>query len=99
MSSMTANLGLTLPAGSDWADVSVLNGNFEKIDASVGKKADVGEDGKIPAEQLPEMNYDQAGTAASAVSAHNTDPQAHPAMRAMMLIASVQVKYNMGGEE
>lgn len=52
MSSMTANLGLTLPAGSDWADVSVLNGNFEKIDASVGKKADVGEDGKIPAEQL-----------------------------------------------
>lgn len=95
----TQNLGLNLPEESDWADVATLNENWDKIDEAVAKKAELGADGKIPAEQLPEMNYDQAGTAASAVSAHNTDPQAHPAMRAMMLTASIQVKYNMGGEE
>ena len=96
MSSTTENLGLTLPAGSEYADVAVLNENWEKIDAAVSKKVDVGEDGKIPEDQLPEMNYDPAGTAASAVSEHNTDPQAHPAMRAMMLTAAVQVSYNEG---
>lgn len=35
MSSTTENLGLTLPAGSDWADVAVLNENWKKIDAAV----------------------------------------------------------------
>ena len=35
MSSTTENLGLTLPAGSDWADVQVLNENWKKIDAAV----------------------------------------------------------------
>lgn len=33
--SVTPNLGLTLPAGSDWADVEVLNENWKKIDAAV----------------------------------------------------------------
>lgn len=33
--SVTPNLGLTLPAGSDWADVAVLNQNWEKIDRQV----------------------------------------------------------------
>lgn len=33
--SVTPNLGLTLPAGSDWADVQVLNENWTKIDAAV----------------------------------------------------------------
>lgn len=36
MSSTTANLGLTLPAGSEWADVAVLNENWEKIDKGIG---------------------------------------------------------------
>ena len=35
MSSTTENLGLTLPAGSEWADVEVLNENWEKIDRQV----------------------------------------------------------------
>lgn len=35
MSSTTENLGLTLPAGSEWADVEVLNDNWQKIDAAV----------------------------------------------------------------
>lgn len=35
MSSTTENLGLTLPAGSEWADVAVLNENWKKIDRQV----------------------------------------------------------------
>lgn len=35
MSSTTENLGLTLPAGSEWADVAVLNENWAKIDRQV----------------------------------------------------------------
>ena len=61
----TQNLGLKLPEGSDWADVTALNENMEVLDAAVAGKADVGEDGKIPASQLPEMNYDPAGSAAA----------------------------------
>lgn len=34
--STTANLGMTLPAGTDWADIAVLNANFELIDAAMG---------------------------------------------------------------
>lgn len=33
--SVTPNYELTLPAGSDWADVAVLNRNMEKIDAAL----------------------------------------------------------------
>ena len=59
----TANLGLNLPEESDWAEVATLNENWEKVDEAVAKKAELGADGKIPAEQLPEMNYDKAGSA------------------------------------
>lgn len=59
----TANLGLNLPEESDWAEVATLNENWDKIDEAVAKKAELGADGKIPAEQLPEMNYDKAGSA------------------------------------
>ena len=61
----TANLGLNLPEESDWAEVATLNENWDKIDEAVAKKAELGADGKIPAEQLPEMNYDKAGSAAT----------------------------------
>ena len=61
----TANLGLNLPEESDWAEVATLNENWDKIDEAVAKKAELGADGKIPAEQLPEMNYDTAGSAAA----------------------------------
>ena len=72
----TQNLGLKLPEGSDWADVTALNENMEVLDAAVAGKADVGEDGKIPASQLPEMNYDPAGSAAAVqanLAAHMAD--------------------------
>lgn len=61
----TANLGLNLPEESDWAEVATLNKNWEKVDEAVAKKAELGADGKIPAEQMPEMNYDTAGSAAA----------------------------------
>lgn len=61
----TANLGLNLPEESDWAEVATLNENWEKVDEAVAKKAELGADGKIPAEQLPAMNYDPAGSAAA----------------------------------
>ncbi len=63
--SVTKNLGLTLPAGSDYADVAVLNENWEKVDEAVSKKAELGADGKIPAEQLPDMQFEPAGAAAA----------------------------------
>lgn len=63
--SATSNLGLTLPAGSDYADVAVLNDNWTKIDEAVAKKAELGADGKIPPEQLPEMKFDPSGSAAA----------------------------------
>jgi len=63
--SVTSNLGLTLPAGSDYADVAVLNDNWTKIDEAVSKKAELGADGKVPPEQLPEMKFDPSGSAAA----------------------------------
>lgn len=57
----------------------------------------LGEDGKVPGEYLPEMDYDLSGTAAAAVQAHNQDAGAHPAIQAAMMGASVQVSYNQGG--
>ena len=68
----TQNLGLNLPEESDWADVATLNENWGKVDEAVAKKAELGADGKIPAEQLPEMNYDTAGSA-EAVQTNLTD--------------------------
>ena len=72
----TQNLGLKLPEGSDWADVTALNENMEALDEAVAGKADLGEDGKISASQLPAMNYDPAGSAAAVqanLAAHMAD--------------------------
>ena len=72
----TQNLGLKLPEGSDWADVTALNENMEALDNAVAGKADLGEDGKISASQLPAMNYDPAGSAAAVqanLAAHIAD--------------------------
>lgn len=61
--------------------------------------ATLGGDGKIPEGQLPEMDYDPAGSAASAVNQHNTDPAAHADIRAAMVTATAQISYNQGGGE
>lgn len=92
MADKTANYGLTKPLPSEFYDVSVQNGNMDKIDAGMkanadaisaleeeqSSKADLGEDGKVLPEQMPDMNYDPAGTAENKVSAHNTNEAAHP---------------------
>ena len=68
MASYTEHLNLLKknPAtdGADTFNIeTMLNENWDKIDEAVAKKAELGADGKIPAEQLPEMNYDKAGSA------------------------------------
>ena len=92
MADKTANYGLTKPLPSEFYDVSVQNGNMDKIDAGMkanadaisaleeeqSSKADLGEDGKVLPEQMPDMDYDPAGTAENKVSAHNIDEAAHP---------------------
>ena len=91
MPNQTTNYGLTKPLASEFYDVEVQNGNMDKIDAQMKTNADGIKDlqdgqknkadlvgGKVPAEQLPEMNYDQKGTAESKVKTHNEDKKAHP---------------------
>lgn len=46
-----------------------------------GGVATLGSDGKVPDGQLPAMNYDPKGTAATAVAAHNTSAAAHADIR------------------
>ena len=70
MASYTEHLNLLKknPAtdGADTFNIeTMLNENWDKIDEAVAKKAELGADGKIPAEQMPEMNYDTAGSAAA----------------------------------
>lgn len=91
MANKTTNYELVKPLASEFYDVEVQNGNMDKIDAGMKAnadgikalqdgqkdKADLVE-GKVPAEQLPAMDYEAAGTAASTVKAHNENEAAHP---------------------
>ena len=91
MPNQTTNYGLTKPLASEFYDVEVQNGNMDKIDAQMKTNADGIKDlqdgqknkadlveGKVPAEQLPDMNYDPKGTAQNKVREHNLDQTAHP---------------------
>ena len=92
MANQTENYKLTKPLASEFYDVEVQNGNMDKIDAAMKEnadgiknlqdgqknKADLGEDGKVLPEQMPDMNYDPAGTAEDEVGDHNEDETAHP---------------------
>ena len=91
MANQTENYKLTKPLASEFYDVEVQNGNMDKIDAALKENADGIKnlqdeqenkadlvDGKVPSEQLPEMNYEQKGTAESTVKTHNEDEEAHP---------------------
>lgn len=91
MANKTTNYKLTKPLESEFYDVGVQNENMDKIDTQMKANADAVEalqkgqsgkadlvDGKIPAEQLPNMNYDPKGTAQNKVSEHNLDQTAHP---------------------
>ena len=91
MANKTTNYKLTKPIESEFYDVGVQNENMDKIDTQMKANADAVEalqkgqsgkadlvDGKVPAEQLPDMNYDPKGTAQNKVSEHNLDQTAHP---------------------
>ena len=91
MANKTTNYKLTKPLESEFYDVGVQNENMDKIDTQMKANADAVEalqkgqsgkadlvDGKVPAEQLPDMNYDPKGTAQNTVSEHNLDQTAHP---------------------
>ena len=91
MANQTENYKLTKHLASEFYDVEVQNGNMDKIDAALKENADGIKnlqdeqenkadlvDGKVPSEQLPEMNYEQKGTAESTVKTHNEDQTAHP---------------------
>ena len=70
MANKTTNYKLTKPLESEFYDVGVQNENMDKIDTQMKANADAIEalqkgqsgkadlvDGKVPAEQLPNMNY------------------------------------------
>lgn len=92
MANETQNYHLTKPLESEFYDIEVQNENMDKIDLALKDhadkiqtlqngqphKADLDDSGKVPAEQLPAMNYELAGTAESEVSAHNENEAAHP---------------------
>lgn len=91
MANKTPNYNLTKPLDSEFYDVGVQNENMNKIDAQMKTNADAihdlqeGQsnkadlvDGKVPAEQLPAMEYEAKGTAASTVKTHNENEAAHP---------------------
>jgi hypothetical protein len=91
MPNQTTNYGLTKPLASEFYDVEVQNGNMDKIDAQMKtnadgiknlqdgqkNKADLVE-GKVPAEQLPAMDYEKKGTAEQVVKTHDGNEKAHP---------------------
>jgi len=88
MADKTPNYNLTKPFDFEFYDVNVQNENMDKIDQALKElqdeqvgKADLDDSGKVPAEQLPEMNYDTLGTAKTLISEHNNDKDAHPFLK------------------
>ena len=91
MANKTENYELTKPLASEFYNVEVQNNNMDIIDAQMKANADAitalqdGQEnkadlveGKVPAEQLPDMNYETKGTAAALIGEHNLDETAHP---------------------
>lgn len=57
MATYTQNYNLKKPAPEDFVDVADLNENADLIDATLKKKADLDESGKLSESQLPDMSY------------------------------------------
>lgn len=83
MATYTTNYNLKKPADSDFINIADLNGNADIIDEELKKRPVVGEDGKLPDSLLPDLadTYEEKGAAGTAVSAHNTSPNAHNDIR------------------
>ena len=69
MAAETANYGLKKPGAEDFYNIEDFNWNADVIDAELAKRAELGEDGKVPAAQLPAMDFDPAGSAAAVQTA------------------------------
>ena len=91
MANKTTNYKLTKPLESEFYDVGVQNENMDKIDTQMKANADAVEalqkgqsgkadlvDGKVPAEQLPNMNYDPKRPAQNTVRGPNLERTAQP---------------------
>ena len=83
MATYTTNYNLKKPADSDFINIADLNGNADIIDEELKKRPVVGKDGKLPNNLLPDLSetYEKKGAANTAVSAHNTSPNAHNDIR------------------
>ena len=83
MATYTTNYNLKKPADSDFINIADLNGNADIIDEELKKRPVVGSDGKLPNNLLPDLSntYEKKGAAGTAVSAHNTSPNAHNDIR------------------
>lgn len=83
MATYTTNYNLKKPADSDFINIADLNGNADIIDEELKKRPVVGSDGKLPNNLLPDLSetYEEKGAANTAVSAHNTSPNAHNDIR------------------
>ena len=55
MANKTTNYNLTKPLPEEFYDINVHNDNMDIIDAELKKRVSLNDDGKIPAEQLPEI--------------------------------------------
>ena len=83
MATYTTNYNLKKPADSEFINIADLNGNADIIDEELKKRPVVGSDGKLPDNLLPDLSetYEEKGAAGTAVSAHNTSPNAHNDIR------------------
>ena len=88
MAEYTTNYNLIKPAQEDFYDVDDQNRNMDKIDAALkahddtlAGKADLGADGKVKPEQLPESSSDPTEAIEEAIAEHNTSSAAHADMR------------------
>ena len=79
MAEYTTNYDLVKPAQEDFYNVDDQNRNMDKIDAALkahddalSGKADLGEDGKVKPEQLPDSTFDPTQDIEDAINEHNT---------------------------
>ena len=56
MASYTKNYNLKKPAGNDAYNIEDQNGNMDLLDQALKNKADLS-NGKVSAEQIPELSY------------------------------------------
>ena len=88
MAEYTTNYDLVKPAQEDFYNVDDQNRNMDKIDAALkahddalSGKADLGEDGKVKPEQLPDSTFDPTQDIEDAIDEHNTSNSAHADIR------------------